>query len=79
MKIERLEMSHVLRVASALIILGLAVEIISLAWMHPLAFALFAFVGVVLIGLGILVYLASLVLVASRPGESPESPGPPRS
>jgi hypothetical protein len=79
MRIERLGMSRVLRVASALIILGLAVEIISLAWMHPLAFALFAFVGVVLIGLGILVYLASLVLVVSPPGETPESVGRPRS
>jgi hypothetical protein len=79
MRINRLEMSRVLRIASALIILGLIVEIISLAWIHPLAFTLFAFVGVVLIGLGILVYLASLVLVVSPPGESPESPGRPRS
>jgi len=79
MRIERLEMSRVLRIASALIIAGLVVEVISLAWMHPLAFALFAFVGVVLIGLGILTYLASLVLVASRPGESAEFPERPRS
>lgn len=58
----------VLRIASALIVLGLLVELISLAWIHPLAFALFAFVGICLIGLGILIYLASLVFVVSPPG-----------
>jgi hypothetical protein len=79
MRIGQLGMSRVLRIASALIILGLAVEIISLAWMHPLAFALYTFVGVVLIGLGILIYLASLVLVVSPPGESAEPFGRPRS
>jgi len=60
----------ILRVASALIVVGLVIEIISLAWIHPLAFALFAFVGVLLIGLGILIYLASLVFVASPPSEN---------
>jgi hypothetical protein len=52
---------RLLQVSSALVILGLIVEIISLVWIHPLAFVLFAFVGASLIGLGILVYLASLV------------------
>jgi len=56
-----------LRVAGVLIILGLIVEIISLLRVHPLMFALFAFVGVSLIGLGILVYLASLVFAAGTP------------
>jgi len=50
-----------------LVILGLLVEIVSLLWIHPLAFVLFAFVGASLIGLGILVYLASLVLAISPP------------
>jgi hypothetical protein len=50
-----------LRVASSLIILGLLVEVVTLLWFHPLAFVLFTFVGVLLIGLGILVYLGSLV------------------
>ncbi len=67
----RVSEGKVLRVASALIILGLVVELISLAWIHPLAFALFAFVGMCLIGLGILIYLASLVLVVSPPGAGP--------
>jgi len=55
------------RVSSALIILGLAAEILSLLWFHPLAFVLFAFVGVSLIGLGILVYLVSLVFAVFPP------------
>jgi hypothetical protein len=52
------------------IILGLIVEIISLWGIHPLAFVLFAFVGATLIGLGILVYLASLVFAVSPPREN---------
>jgi len=73
MRIGMLGMERVLRIASGLIILGLVVELISLAWIHPLAFTLFAFVGMCLIGLGILIYLASLVLVVSPPGENGES------
>jgi len=69
MKIGTLGMERVLRIASALIVVGLIIEIISLAWFHPLAFALFAFVGIIVIGLGILIYLASLILVVSPPGE----------
>jgi hypothetical protein len=69
MKIGTLGMARVLRIASALIILGLLIEAISLAWIHPLAFVLFAFLGIVVIGLGILIYLASLVLVVSPPDE----------
>ena len=73
MRIGMLGMERVLRIASGLIILGLVVELISLAWIHPLAFTLFAFVGICLIGLGILIYLASLVLVVSPPGENGRS------
>ncbi|HXW62441.1 MAG TPA: hypothetical protein VEJ45_07580 [Candidatus Acidoferrales bacterium] len=69
MKIGTLGMARILRIASAFIVIGLVVEIISLAWDHPLSFALFAFVGASLIGLGILIYLASLVLVVSPPDE----------
>jgi len=62
-------MDQVLRIASALIVLGLVIELISLAWIHPLSFTLFAFIGVLLIGLGILIYLASLIFVTSPRGE----------
>ena len=67
-----LEFKWLLRISSALIILGLLVEIGSLLWFHPLSFVLFTFVGASLIGLGIVVYLASLVLVASPGGEKQE-------
>ena len=73
MRIGMLGMERVLRIASGLIIFGLVVELISLAWIHPLAFTLFAFVGICLLGLGILIYLASLVLVVSPPGEDGRS------
>jgi len=77
MRIGILGMERILRIASGLIILGLVVELISLAWIHPLAFTLFAFVGICLIGLGILIYLAFLVLVVSLPGETRGSPPTP--
>lgn len=61
MKLSAIGMQRLLRISSGLIILGLLVEIVSLLWFHPLSFVLFAFVGASLIGLGIVVYLASLV------------------
>ncbi|MGC2331176.1 MAG: hypothetical protein WA581_06970 [Candidatus Acidiferrales bacterium] len=70
MKLSRIGMQRLLRISGALIVLGLLVEIVSLLWFHPLAFVLFAFLGVVLIGLGIVVYLASLVFVVSPSAES---------
>ena len=70
MKLSVIGMRRLLQVSSGLIILGLLVEIVSLLWFHPLAFVLFAFVGASLIGLGILVYLASLVFAATPPAEN---------
>ena len=61
MKLRSIGMRRFLQVSSGLIILGLLVEIVSLLWFHPLSFVLFIFVGVILIGLGIVVYLGSLV------------------
>lgn len=55
---------RLLQIASALIIVGLLVEIASLLWFHPLAFVLFVFISASLTALGILVYLASLVFIA---------------
>jgi hypothetical protein len=70
MKFGGLGIQTFIRVASVLIILGAAVELVSLRWVHPLAFVLFAFVAVSWIGLGILIYLASLVLAVSTTGEN---------
>ena len=72
MRLSQIGIQRLLRIASVLVILGLGLEIISLLWFHPLSFVLFAFVAASLIGLGILVYLASLVFAVSPLGESHE-------
>jgi hypothetical protein len=64
MKLRAIGIQRFLQVSSSLVILGLLVEIVSLLWFHPLSFVLFIFVGVILMGLGILVYLLSLVFAA---------------
>jgi hypothetical protein len=64
MKLAGIGTRRLLQIASALVIIGLLLEIVSLLWFHPLSFVLFAFVAAGLIGLGILVYLVSLVFVA---------------
>ena len=70
MKLRTIGIRRFLQVSSSLIILGLLVEIVSLLWFSPLSFLLFAFVGATLIGLGIVVYLISLVLAVSPPAEN---------
>ncbi len=70
MKLRAIGIRRFLQVSSSLIILGLLVEIVSLLWFHPLSFVLFAFVGVTLMGLGIMVYLISLVFAVSSPAEN---------
>jgi hypothetical protein len=66
MKLRVIGIRRFLQVSSSLIILGLLVEIVSLLWFHPLSFVLFIFVGVTLMGLGIAVYLLSLVFANPR-------------
>jgi hypothetical protein len=61
------EMDRRLRVSGILIVLGLLVEALSLIRIHPLAFLGFMFVGGGFLILGIVVYLYSLVSVASPP------------
>lgn len=70
MKLGAIGIRRFFQVSSTLIILGLLVEIVSLLWFHPLSFVLFAFVGATLMGLGIIVYLASLVFAVSPPSET---------
>jgi|HubBroStandDraft_1064217.scaffolds.fasta_scaffold161546_1 hypothetical protein len=67
MKLRAIGIQRFLQAASGLIILGLLVEIVTLLWFHPLSFVLFAFVGAILIGLGIVVYLLSLVFAVALP------------
>lgn len=56
-------MQRRVRVSSALVLLGMIVELVSLLWSHPTAFVLFVLPGALLMGLGILLYLYSLVTV----------------
>jgi hypothetical protein len=70
MKLRAIGIRRFLQVSSGLIILGLLVEIVSLLWFRPLSFLLFVFVGVILIGLGIVVYLVSLVFAVSPSAEN---------
>jgi hypothetical protein len=65
MKLSEIGIRRLLQLSSALVIAGLLLEIVSLLWLHPLSFVLFAFVAATLIGLGILVYLVSLAFVAA--------------
>ncbi|HWO29541.1 MAG TPA: hypothetical protein VNO32_12170 [Candidatus Acidoferrum sp.] len=65
MNLNEIGIRRLLQVSSALVIVGLALEIVSLLWFHPLSFVLFAFVAASLIGLGVLVYLASLVFAGA--------------
>ncbi len=66
-------MENRLRISGALIIVGLIVEAVCLLWTRPLAFVLFVAVGGGFLGIGILLYLYSLV--SSK--EGPHVPGPP--
>ena len=52
-----------LRTAGSLIVVGLLVEVFSLAWSRPIAFLVFTGIGVPIMGLGMLVFLYSLVSV----------------
>jgi hypothetical protein len=61
MRTHKMGIARTLRISGALLILGLAVEAISLIWGKPLAFLLFACVGCLLMFAGILLYLYSLV------------------
>jgi hypothetical protein len=70
MKVREIGIRRFLQVSSSLIILGLLVEIVSLLWFHPLSFVLFVFVGATLIGLGIVIYLISLVFAVFPTAEN---------
>jgi hypothetical protein len=70
MKIGQIGMGRLLQVSSGLVIAGLLIEVVSLLWFHPLSFVLFAFVAATLIGLGILVYLVSLVFAVAPAPEN---------
>jgi hypothetical protein len=63
-----------LRLAGALIIMGLAVQAASLFWNHPLSFIVFVSVGTLLLAAGIVTYLLTIV---SLPQEGRQEAEPP--
>lgn len=50
-----------LKVAAYLLIIGLAIEGITLHWAHPTSFLLFILLGGILVAAGIVTYLFALV------------------
>jgi hypothetical protein len=50
-----------IRWSGALIVLGLAVQMLTLFWTHPLAFVCFLLIGCPLVAAGIIAFLYSLV------------------
>lgn len=62
-KLSEVGMRRILRLSSTLVIFGLLAETASLLWFHPVSLVLFVFIGESLIGIGMLVYLLSLVFV----------------
>jgi hypothetical protein len=58
---KKVNLERRLRLAGTLIVLGLLIELASLLWSHPLAFIVFIAAGGLLIGVGIVIYLYSLV------------------
>ena len=55
------QMDGRLRLAGIFVVIGLAVDALSLSWIHALAFLGSMFVGGLFIVLGIAIYLATLV------------------
>ena len=69
MKISGMGMNRLLRASSLLVTGGLLAELVSILWFHPLSFVLFVFIAASLTGIGIVIFLASLVFVASSPSD----------
>lgn len=55
-----------LQVSGLLIASGLAVELVTLFWNHPVSLFLFLFPGSVLVGAGVFLFLWSVVTGAGR-------------
>ena len=62
-------MSRRLRISGILVITGLLVEALCLVWSRPIAFVVLVCLGGGLIGLGVLVFLYSLVSAKIEPFE----------
>jgi hypothetical protein len=63
-------MNRRLRISGILVIIGLLVEALCLVWSRPIAFVVLVCLGGALIGLGVLVFLYSLVSGAPHTADS---------
>jgi hypothetical protein len=72
MKFKAMGMSKVLRVSGIFLIIGLAIEAVSLMFNHPLSFMGFIIVGGATLGVGVLLFLYSLVEIAQANPSSPQ-------
>jgi hypothetical protein len=61
MKLSSNRLERRLQLSGILLILGLLVEAVCLLWTRPIAFVVFLGLGGLLLGLGIVLYLFSLV------------------
>jgi hypothetical protein len=69
-----------LRLSGLFIILGLLVQALSLLWNHPLSFIAFVTLGGLLLAIGIVLYLLTVVNMATNPAEGADAGSPkPRS
>lgn len=50
-----------IRISGFLIVCGLVIQMITLIWVHPLAFMAFLLVGCPLVAIGVLLFLYSIV------------------
>jgi hypothetical protein len=57
------KLEYRLRIFAVFIVLGLILELISLGWVHPMAFLLFAILGCGCLFIGMAGYLYSIVSV----------------
>ena len=65
-------MERRLRISGMFVLLGLLIEILALRWIHPAAFLVFAFIGIPIGSLGIVIYLYSLVSLRSSDDQTAE-------
>jgi hypothetical protein len=63
------KMGRRLEISGTLILLGLLVEAICLLWSRPIAFVVFVSLGGMLIGIGVVLFLYSLVTLDQPPNE----------
>lgn len=73
MKIGEIGIRRFLQASSALVILGLLIELVTILWHHPLSFVLFAFVASSFVGLGIVCYLVSILFFTAK-GDPSDKP-----